>query len=160
MIVRPASPADVPDLLAIQNAIIRMGGTTAHEVEMTTDRFITLYTNDATAISCQLAKDEEGIIGFQALGFYPGLPAGWADIGTFIDPKRQRSGAGHALFAATLIAAQHRGISVINATIRADNRPGLGYYSRVGFVDYGSDPDYRLKDGARVGRVHKRFDME
>ncbi len=159
LIVRKATPADVPALLAIQNAIIGIGGTTAHEVEMSADYFTALYMAEPAAISCQLAEDSAGMIGFQALDFYGGLPAGWAGIGTFIDPDRQRSGAGHALFKATLDVARQRSILVINATIRADNVPGLGYYTRLGFVDYGSDPEYRLLDGTLVGRIHKRFDL-
>ena len=58
-----------------------------------------------------------------------------------------------------MTAARGAGVTVLNATIRADNAPGLGYYARRGFVDYAEDPDFRLKSGARVGRVSRRFDL-
>jgi GNAT superfamily N-acetyltransferase len=159
MKVRVAGLADVPGLLAIQNEIIRIGGTTAHETPMTPERFIALYLTEPAAICCHLAEDAAGVIGFQVLGFYPGLPEGWADIGTFVAPDRQRTGAGVALFTATVAVARTRGIGVINATIRADNVPGLGYYARRGFVDYAVDADFTLKDGTKVGRVSRRFDL-
>lgn len=160
LLVRNAEAADIPALLDLQNEIIRIGGTTAHETEMTVARFVALYLAKPPAISCLLAEDGAGLIGFQALGRHPGLPDGWAEIGTFVQPRRQRTGAGTALFAATQAVARDSGIRTIDATIRADNLPGLGYYARRGFRDYAADPEYRLKDGTRVGRLSKRFDLD
>jgi hypothetical protein len=37
--------------------------------------------------------------------------------------------------------------------------PGLGYYTRRGFVEYGADPTYALANGTIVGRISKRFDL-
>ena len=99
------------------------------------------------------------MIGFQSLGRHPALPEGWGDIGSYVSPDYQRTGAGAALFDATLAAARQAGVVTINAAIRADNAPGLGYCTRRGFVDYGADPDFALKDGRVVGRVLKRFDL-
>ena len=93
------------------------------------------------------------------MGRHPELAPDWGDIGSYVDPDRQRSGAGAALFAATLSLARQKGVVSINATIRGDNAAGLGYYNRRGFVDYAQDPDYRLKDGRRVGRISKRFSV-
>ena len=159
MIIRAAGMADVAALLAIQNRIIAIGGTTAWETPLTETQFIGNYLAEPDAICCHLAMDDQGMIGFQALGLYPGLPDGWADIGTFVAPDRQRTGAGAALFAATVAVARAREIAVINATIRADNVPGLGYYARRGFVDYTQDPAWALQDGTVVGRVARRFDL-
>lgn len=160
MIVRPAAAADAGPLAALINAIIRIGGTTAHEVPFTPEAFAAHYISGPGVICCHIALGPQGAaLGFQALDRHPGLPAGWGDIGTFVAPGLRRSGAGAALFAATRAFAAAHGIAVINATIRADNAPGLGYYARRGFVDYATDPDYRLKDGSRVGRIHKRFDL-
>jgi hypothetical protein len=50
-------------------------------------------------------------------------------------------------------------VAVINATIRADNAPGLGYYARRGFTDYATDPAFSLRDGTIVGRISRRFDL-
>lgn len=159
MIPRPAIRADAAAMTALLNRIIAIGGTTAHEQPFSEAAVIAHYIEGDEPICCHVAEDAAGLIGFQCVGNNAALPAGWGDIGTFVDPSRQRSGAGAALFAATVPAARAAGLRVLNATIRADNRPGLGYYARRGFVDYAEDPDFRLKSGARVGRVSRRFDL-
>lgn len=157
MIIRPAVPQDAAAMSALQNRIIRIGGTTAHEVEHDASYVEAHYINGPEVICCHLAEDDSGLIGFQSMGRHDALPEGWGDIGSYVNPDRQRSGAGAALFAVTLAVARAKGITVINATIRGDNAPGLGYYSRRGFVDYAQEPEYQVKDGRRVGRIYKRF---
>ncbi len=158
--IRPATTDDVPGMVALLNRIIAKGGTTAHEVPYTEDKFATAYLTGADAIACLVADAaERGLLGFQVLGYWPGLPAGWVDIGTFVSENARGTGAGAALFAATKALAMARGDRTINATIRADNALGLAFYARCGFVDYAADPDYRLGDGTVVGRISKRFDL-
>ena len=146
-------------MAALLNRIIAIGGTTAHEAPFAPEAVIAHYIEGAEPICCHLAEDDQGLIGFQSVGHNPALPEGWGDFGTFVTPDRQRTGAGQALFAVTMTAARGAGLKVLNATIRADNAPGLGYYARRGFVDYAEDPDFTLKSGARVGRVSRRFDL-
>jgi L-amino acid N-acyltransferase YncA len=159
MIVRPATLADAPAMTDLLNRIIAIGGTTAHETPFTPEAVASHYIAGDEPICCHLAEDEAGLIGFQCVGHNPALPEGWGDIGSFVSPDRQRCGAGVALFAATVPAARAAGLTVLNATIRADNAPGLGYYARRGFVVYATDPDYALKSGQVVGRVSRRFDL-
>ena len=159
MIVRPATPQDAAAMSDLQNYIIRIGGTTAHETEHDAAYVIAHYISGPGVICCHLAEDDSGLIGFQSMGRHAALPEDWGDIGSYVSPDRQRTGAGAALFAATLAAARAAGVRVINATIRADNAAGLGYYSRRGFVDYASEPEYQMKDGRRVGRISKRFEV-
>lgn len=158
MNLRAATPADAPAMTALINRIIAIGGTTAHQHPFTEARVLRDYIEGPEVICCFIAE-ADGLLGFQSLGRNPALAEGWGDIGTFVDPGRQRTGAGAALFAATCRAARTAGVSVINATIRADNLPGLGFYGRRGFVDYAHDPDYALQDGRVVGRVSRRFDL-
>ena len=159
MIVRPAMPGDAAAMADLLNRIIAIGGTTAHEAPFAPEAIIAHYIQGDEPICCHLAEDDQGLIGFQSVGHNAALPEGWGDIGTFVTPDRQRTGAGQALFAVTMTAARGAGLKVLNATIRADNAPGLGYYARRGFVDYAEDPDFRLKSGARVGRISRRFDL-
>ena len=159
MRVRVALPVDAPAMSALQNRIIRIGGTTAHQTEQDAGFVALHYIIGPEVICCHLAEDDAGLIGFQSLGRHPALPQGWGDIGSYVSPDRQRTGAGAAMFAATLMAARRAGIVTINAAIRADNASGLGYYTRRGFVDYGTEPDFALADGRVVGRVLKRFDL-
>jgi len=159
MIVRPATGDDVPAMMALHADIIRIGGTSSYLVPFSAQGFIDNYLAAPDTICCHLSEDAGGVTGFQSLGLWPGLPPGWADIGTFVAPDRQRSGAGAALFQATCAMARAAGIGTINAAIRADNLPGLGYYTKRGFTDHASDPDYCLADGTKVGRICKRFEL-
>lgn len=159
MIVRSATLADVPAMMRVHEEIIRLGGTTSYLVPFSFEGFIQNYLAPPHTICCHVAEAADGVFGFQSLGFWPALPDGWADIGTFVQPGHQRTGAGAALFQATVAAARTAGIITINAAIRADNLPGLGYYHRRGFTDYATDPDYCLADGRRVGRICKRYDL-
>lgn len=159
MIIRPATPQDAAAMSALQNRIIRIGGTTAHEIEHDAAYVDLHYISGPEVICCHLAEDASGLIGFQSMGRHDALPADWGDIGSYVNPDQQRTGAGAALFAATIAAARAAGVAVINATIRGDNAPGLGYYSRRGFVDYAFDAEFALSDGRRVGRVSKRFEV-
>lgn len=159
MIVRPARPDDVPAMTAILNAIIALGGTTAHQHTKTEAQVRGDYLDGPEALLCHVAEIQERVVGFQVVGVWPELPGAWGDIGTFVLPGLQAKGTGQALFAATRAAARELRLASLNATIRADNLPGLAYYSRIGFVDYAQDPDWALEDGRVVGRVSRRFDL-
>lgn len=156
---RPTTLSDIPALCALQGRIVRIGGTTAREIPLEEGPFAEAYLTSADVICCHTALLDGRPVGFQSVGLNPDLPSGWGDIGTFVDPDLQRSGAGQALFAATLAAVRAAGLSTINATIRADNVPGLAYYARIGFRDYGAEPGYALSTGHIVGRVHRRLDL-
>lgn len=157
--VRSAHPSDAGAMADLLNRIVEIGGTTAHEEPLTPEQILTDYIDGPHALTCYVALDGSQLIGFQATERHQTLPVGWADIGTFVLPGIQRGCIGSALFAATKSAARAAGITTINATIRADNAPGLGYYARCGFSDYAHDPDFALNDGTRVGRISRRFDL-
>jgi len=159
MIVRKAVPADAAGMTELQNAVIRIGGTTAHEVERSAEDVAQAYLTGPHALCAHVAEDQGRILGFQVLGLYSGMPDRWGDIGTFVHPDVQRGGVGAALFAATVAWARAHGVPTLLAVIRADNVVGLGYYTKRGFVDWGTEPDITLKDGRIVGRIAKRFDV-
>jgi len=158
VILRPALPADADGMARLLNRIIRIGGTTAYETERSVAQ-VRDYVDGPAAICCFVAEEAGHVIGFQSLVRMAGLPDGWAEIGTFVDPSRQGRGTGSALFEATKGAARAAGFGVINAAIRADNHAGLGFYASLGFRDHGGDPGFTLRDGRRVGRVYRRFDL-
>ena len=145
LLIRPAEARDAAAMVALLNAIIAKGGTTAHRTPFDVAGMIGLYISPPRAIACHVAERDGAILGFQALewadpswaGANP-LPADWALIATFVSVEAQGAGVGGRLFAASLAAAQAAGAVAIDATIRRENRGGLAYYSRMGFVDYWS----------------------
>lgn len=160
--VRPATRADALAMAELINAIIAIGGTTAHEDPFTAEAMDAEYVSLSQSISCVVAEDGGQLLGFQGLALpYPDdpMPPGWATIGTFARVGLTQRGVGSALFARTLSAARAAGIATIDATIRADNTGGLAFYSRLGFVDYDRLIAAPLKDGTPMDRVRKRLDI-
>lgn len=156
--VRPAKHSDVPALCALLNEIIRIGGTTAHQTEMTEEDFAAHFLGGSGFLCCFVAEKSGVLLGFQAVERHgDALPEGWADIGTFARAAPKVPGVGTALFRATRTRASELGIVAINATIRADNRSGLAYYDKMGFEDYSTQNAVPLMDGTPVDRISKRY---
>jgi hypothetical protein len=149
---RPTKRSDLPVLAKILNHTIRMGGTTAHEDEMSVEDLQQHYF-DAPEIVTTVLNDETPI-GFQAVF---ATDEGLA-IGSFTDQRNPVRGAGAVMFAATKAAAIESGkYKWIDAKIRADNVPGLAYYSKMGFEDFTVDEGVPLKDGTPMDRITKRL---
>ncbi|MBN9499908.1 MAG: GNAT family N-acetyltransferase [Alphaproteobacteria bacterium] len=156
--IRPAAPEDAAELADLINEIIAIGGTTAWQTKFTPETFAAHYIDGPDCLSCFVAEANR-LYGFQGLSRSKTLPANWADIGSFARVRPKLPGVGAALFAATKVKAREFGLVSINAQIRADNKPGLGFYSKMGFVDYGVKKDVPLTDGAIVDRILKRYDL-
>jgi len=155
MIARPARPQDAPAMTAILNAIIEIGGTTAHQSPKTIEAVRVDYIDGPDVIAGVVVEEAGRVIGWQSVGWWQGN----ADIGTFVQPGIQARGAGAVMFALTRDLVKQAGAKAIHATIRADNMPGLAYYARAGFVESGGDPGFALQDGRVVGRIYRRFDL-
>lgn len=155
MILRSAMARDAVVMADIQNQLIRIGGTTAHQAQKPALQVRRDYIDGPDCLCCTVAEDRLRVMGWQAVGRHPALPTGWGDIGSYVRPGLQARGIGAALFGQTLRACRALGLLALNATIRADNAAGLAYYAWMGFVDYGHDPDFALQDGRVVGRIHR-----
>jgi L-amino acid N-acyltransferase YncA len=155
MIVRPATPADAEAMAAILNAVIALGGTTAHETPKPQDKVRQHYIDGPDVLTSVVAELDGQVVGWQAANLWQGE----AHIGSFVQPGLQSKGTGAQMFTLTCQLLRTKGVATIIASIRADNLPGLAYYARIGFVDFAHDPDFALSDGTVVGRVHRRFDL-
>ncbi len=153
MIIRPALAADVSAMTEILNAIVGIGGPTAHEIIKTTEAVRTEYMDGPNELAAVVAEDQGQVIGWQSVGFWQGE----AHIGTCVQLGVQAKGIGVQMFALTCDALRSAGIRALIASIRADNAPGLAHYSRISFVDTSFEPDFALPDGRIVGRVPQRF---
>ena len=60
MIVRPATPQDAAAMSDLQNRIIRIGGTTAHQVEHDAAYVEAHYISGPGVICCHLAEGASG----------------------------------------------------------------------------------------------------
>jgi L-amino acid N-acyltransferase YncA len=153
VITRLAVRTDAATMTALLNEVIAIGGTTAHQEEMTVALLEEHYLTGADVLSAVVAEEAGRVAGWQSVGWWRGE----AHIGTFVQPGLQARGAGRTMFGLTCALLREKGVAKIVASIRADNGPGLAYYARIGFVDQAHEPDFALKDGRVVGRVHRRF---
>lgn len=163
MIVRAAIPDDAEAMCRLLNTIIAKGGTTAHQTPFDVDRMLHHYITPPDLIRCTVAMIDDKLAGFQSLEWAMDdgdpMPQGWAIIASFVDGQFAGQGVGRALMDATVAAAIGAGVRTIDATIRADNASGLGYYGAMGFGDYDRLRDVPLSDGTLVDRIRKRRDL-
>lgn len=149
--VRPSVEADLPALVDLFNHTVRTGGTTAHEDIWDVPTFKQYYFDDPASVVTVLLGAQP--IGFQALF----TVADGSSIGSFTDQRHPVRGAGSMMFEVTRKAAKSADFAWIDAKIRADNTPGLAYYSKMGFVDHKIVTGVPLTDGTPVDRIIKRL---
>ncbi|WP_413694538.1 N-acetyltransferase family protein [Rhodobacter sp. KR11] len=154
MLIRDTRPADAAEMADLLNAIIAIGGTTAHQEPKSPDQVRKGYIDGPEVRTSVLAQDGQ-VIGWQSIDVWQG----GFHIGSFVRPGIQARGVGAQMFALTLQRARAAGIPEIIASIRADNVPGLAFYAKMGFVDFAHDPDFALKDGTVVGRIHRKLSL-
>jgi len=145
---RLARTADAPKMCALLNAIIEVGGTTAHRVVFNVDQMVEHFIAHPRGISCVVATDGDDIVGFQSLEWsdpdWPGpdvFPADWAVIASFVANGSQGLGIGRRLIEATLVHARAAGGVAIPAVIRKENTGGRAYYAGIGFEEYQEDSE-------------------
>ncbi|MBY3168938.1 MULTISPECIES: GNAT family N-acetyltransferase [Rhizobium] len=160
MHIRRAVSADAAELSSLLNEIILAGGTTALETPLSAAKFADWFIDGEFPLTCHVAEHDQSLVGFQSLSLYGDPPKGFADIATFARMNPRTPGVGTALFPATRAAAEEFGLEFINATIRADNVSGLGYYAKMGFETYDRLVQVPLQDGTPVDRIKKRFRVD
>ena len=109
MRARPARPEDAAAMARVLNAVIALGGTTAHEHPKTEAQVREDYVGGADVLSSVVAEVGGEVIGWQSVGRWQGE----AHIGTFVQPGLQAKGIGAGLFAATLSGLRDTGIRYI-----------------------------------------------
>lgn len=156
--IRLAKIEDTIQMAAILNEIISIGGTTALENSVSAADMESWYLS--AALFCHIALDDTGqLAGFQTVEHSDAYSPGIGEISTFARRTPVLRGVGTALFHATIQSARNAGLTEINAKIRADNAPGLAYYSKMGFQDHSVIPSVPLKDGTKVDRILKRYSL-
>ena len=156
--VRPAVNGDAAQMVTLLNAIITVGGTTAHQTPLDIATMRAQYIAPPALICCHVAISNGRLSGFQFLG-WDNSRDGWAIIASFVSPDRAQMGIGQKLFWATRFAAKLAGVKTIDATVRTDNIAGLKYYSGLGFTDYDTLSLVPLHDGTPIDPIRKRFNL-
>jgi L-amino acid N-acyltransferase YncA len=155
--VRRATSEDADEMAALLNQIISAGGTTAIETAVSGNALREWMQTEPDRSTWHVAVGTGGDIqGFQWAEPNPDQPT---EAASFVRPGKTGQGVGGLLFKATQTACRTLGYTWINAAIRSDNTSGLGYYARIGFVDWKTDPKKAISDGTVTGKTYKRYDL-
>ena len=158
--IETATRVHLTQMVDILNDIIAAGCFTAHRRRFDPPRILDHYLEPSGVISCVVALEDADVLGFQSLEWDRNDTEGTtASIATFIRLTTQRAGIARAMFAETRRHAIAAGAQKIDATIRADNVRGLGFYRSQGFIDAHVYPDVPLSDGVKVDRIQTLYDL-
>lgn len=146
MIIRPATPADAPAIVALINPIIALGTMTAYTTPFTNAAQREYLERFPQAGVFNLAVDGEDLLGWQEI--VPTDVPGEAEIATFVRLDQHGRGVGSALMRASTATMRERGFRTIIAEIRADSPVSQAYYIRHGFSETARYD--RLADDGRV----------
>jgi len=148
--IRPATDADLPDILTIYNHAVEH--TTAvfeyrrHTLDMRREWF---RAKQSAALPVFVATDADRVIGFASYGPFRAWPAYKysVELSVYVDVNARRRGAGTDLVRAVIAECDARGLHVVMAGITADNDVSLRLHQRLGFVEVAHIPQVGYKFG-------------
>lgn len=143
--VRPAVPADVPALVALENAAFASDRL---------DRRALRHAVRSPTILALVAADPGGrVLGYCLVQIRRGSGLGWLTSVAVSGDARGR-GVGRSLVEAAEGAARAAGRGRVRLEVRADNEAARTLYERAGYRLCGTEPDY-YEDGAAALRFEK-----
>lgn len=153
MIIRPATPADIPGILAIWNPVIEghiaTFNSTPHTVDTITAKINETAKQDHAFI---VAERDRAIIGFAFYGmFRNGIGYRYSfEHSIYISPEAKGAGLGRALLGVIEDHARgQKGHSMI-AGVSHENLDGIGFHQKMGYVEVARVPEV----GWKFGRWH------
>lgn len=136
--VRPATPADVPTLVALMTAFYAEAGFPLPETPAT--RAFAALLADARLGGAWLAEVAGAAVGHTVLTLsfsmeYGGLRGVVDDL--YVRPEARQRGVGAALLAAIQQDCEARGVRALHVEIGSESTDARRLYARAGFTDSG-----------------------
>lgn len=151
MHLRPATVADLPDIVAIYNSTIASRQVTADlDPVSVDDRRQWFSAHDPQVYPLMVADDEGGkTLGWLSYSAFHARAAyrATAEISIYLAPQARGRGLGGELLQHAIDAAPALGFRTLIGLIFGHNLPSLKLFHRFGFVDYGHLPDIAELDG-------------
>lgn len=142
--IRPAVPADLDDLVMIENAVFSTDRLSRRSLK----RFIAV---DSAIL--MVAPGPQGLDGDALVGFRRGSQLARL-YSIAVLPRASGRGLGRALLEASEAAARGRGATALRLEVRADNPSAIRLYERMGYRRFGIHEDY-YEDGEAAWRYEK-----
>ncbi|MBE0453499.1 MAG: N-acetyltransferase family protein [Roseovarius sp.] len=147
MILRPATPADIPAILAIWNPLIRDTSITFTTIEKTPE---TLAADIAARGPAFLVAESIGtLLGFASYGPFRGGPgyAHTAEHTVILSGPARGQGIGSALMTRLEEAARGQGIHALVGAVSGANPGAIAFHRAIGFDRVGHLPQVGRKFG-------------
>lgn len=144
MMVRPATPADLPAIEAIENAVF--------DGDRLSRRSLRYFLTVRTALMLALAFNDR-ILGYSLIGFRKGSRKARL-YSIALDPAEHGRGLGRFLLHASERAAKAHGADFMRLEVRADNAAAIALYAKNGYQAFGRIEDY-YEDGGEALRFQK-----
>ena len=157
MIIRPATPDDLPQILEIHNDAVRRLDAIWTETEDTlADRAAWLKERTANGFAVMVAQEDDQILGHASYGTYR-AKSGYAktiEHSIYLRDVAQGRGVGKALMQALIDDAKAKRFHLMVAVIDAKNTGSIAFHERFGFKMAGHLPQAGFKHGHWLDQVN------
>jgi L-amino acid N-acyltransferase YncA len=149
-VIRHATAADLPAIVAIYNASIPGRLATADTSPVTVDsRREWFEAFDPALRPIWVAEAGGEIAAWLGMRSFYGRPAyhRTVEVAVYVAPRFQRQGLARALLARAVDSAPGMGIATLLAFVFGHNEPSLALFRRAGFAGWGNLPRVAELDG-------------
>lgn len=157
MNIRPATHADLPQILDIHNDAVRRLDAIWTEAEDTlADREAWLDDRLTNGFAALVAEEDGRVLGHASYGTYRSR-AGYrktVEHSIYLRDEVQGRGVGKALMSALIEDARARGFHLMVAVIDARNQGSIAFHERFGFQMAGLLPQAGFKHGRWLDQVN------
>ena len=156
MIVRPATHADMEQVAAIWEPILRDTTITFADDIRTPETLIRMAADRrADGREFFVAADGPRILGFATYGQFRGGNGYVTSMEhtIILAPSAQGRGVGRALMTAVEDHARERGAHTMVAVVSAENPEGVAFHKALGYADHGTLPQVGRKFGRYLDAV-------
>lgn len=157
MQIRPATEADLPQILDIHNdAIRRLDAIWSEAEETLADREAWLDDRNANGFAVFVAEEDGRILGHASYGTYRSRSGYRKTIehSIYLRDEAQGRGVGKALMRALIDDAKAKGFHLMVAVIDAKNEASIRFHTRHGFEMLGVLPQSGFKHGRWLDQVN------
>ncbi|PLZ90572.1 N-acetyltransferase [Fischerella thermalis CCMEE 5198] len=150
MIIRHATEADLPKVVAIYNAAVTGRMATADLEPVSVESRRTWFGARSPSKNPLWVIEVEGLVaGWLSLQSFYGRPAyhATAEVSIYIAPKYHRHGLGKQLLSQAINQSPNLGIKNLLGFIFAHNHPSLQLFNKFGFQNWGYLPKVAELDG-------------
>jgi phosphinothricin acetyltransferase len=149
-IVRPATPADLPAILAIYNdAVVSTTAIWNDAMVDLAERTRWYEARLAGGFPVLVAEVDGAVAGYASYGAFRAFEgyARTSELSVYVEKDQRGGGIGRTLLGALVEEAEWRGVHVLVAGIEAGNTASIRLHEKAGFVETGRMPEVGRKFG-------------